>query len=445
MTRSRSVQWQTVAMVTLLLSSPVALLAAVNHWSSTLPDGAGEVLSLVSHPTQPDRLYAGGWMAGVFRSLDGGRSWSDITGPVAPFITTVAVDPADLETVYAASYTDGQVWRSGTAGATWEKVGSPGFPVAAIAASPSDPDLLLATTWGGAGVFLSSDRGDTWTATGSELGNFWGYCAAWVPGSTDTVYVGGTGGVFRSADGGSTWLPAYNGLPGSKEVVALVVDPAEPQVLYASVIDSGVYRSSDGGGGWTRLAIGLPEPTHWALAIDPADHEHIYAGSDTAGVFHSTDGGDSWTPLNQGLRRLHIRCLTTSASGTPRVWVGTGSGAFELADDGQRWEDRNRGLANAIGVSVSVSPSDTHVVYAGCAAAGVYHSDDAGASWNLASGQALPTYVGPIAVDPVNPTKAITGVNMQALTFSPTYTPFYRTANSGETWWGARSTNSSIS
>ena len=428
---------QTILTAAGALAAALPLLAGVNRWSSSLPDGAGEVLALVSHPAQPSRLFAGSWMAGVFRSLDGGRSWSDVSGSISPYVTALAVEPADPDTIYAATFSEGQVWRSATAGTTWTKLGAPGFPVAALALKPGDPATLLAATWGGDGVFLSSDRGETWTATGSELGNFWGYCIAWPSGPGGTVYIGGTGGVFRSPDGGSTWLPAYNGLPGGKEVVALVIDPVQPSTMYASVIDRGVYRTGNGGESWALLTAGLPEGTYWALALDPVDHDTVYAASDGAGVFRSTDGGGTWTSANQGLRRLHARCLAVSVPTFRRVWVGTGAGVFELAEDGQLWEDRNGGLANAIGVGVAVAPSDPDVVYAGCAAGGVFRSDDGGGSWTLSSGDALPPFVGPVAVDPTEPDRAVTGVNMQALTFSPTYVPFYRTADGGASWRGS--------
>jgi photosystem II stability/assembly factor-like uncharacterized protein len=129
--------------------------------------------------------------------------------------------------------------------------------------------------------------------------------------------------------------------------------------------------------------------------------------------------------------------LATAASGASRVWVGTGAGAYELAEGGQRWDERNAGLANVVGIGVAVSPSNPRVAYAGCSAGGVYRSDDAGGSWQLASGGPLAPFVGPVAVHPLDPARAVTGVNIQTFTFSPTSVVFFRTADSGATWVGS--------
>jgi photosystem II stability/assembly factor-like uncharacterized protein len=218
--------------------------------------------------------------ARVYKSLDAGGNWSasenGLPGPVgtgACAISQIAVplviDSADPDTLYlglslnaptdpacAAPTIDNGIFKSIDGGANWThsstglpRLAGPGsshWNVLALAIDPSDPDVL--------------------------------YAGAYEP-------VGGSfnGRVLKSIDAGATWTDISVGIAGA-DVRALLVDPANPSIVYAGtggspVNPSGVYRSTDGGLTWNSFSIGLPADAATALALDPFDPDRLLAGT----------------------------------------------------------------------------------------------------------------------------------------------------------------------
>ena len=136
------------------------------------------------------------------------------------------------------------------------------------------------------------------------------------PTNPATIYGGTPTGVLKSTDGGATW--SSTGL--SMGVNLLALDRANPATLYAATGGSGLgdfgglFKSTDGGGGWAPINEGLESlmatrsPVA-ALVIDPANPQVLYAGTSGYGVFRSTDGGAHWSPFNDGLTNLDVRVL----------------------------------------------------------------------------------------------------------------------------------------
>ncbi|HEU5397933.1 MAG TPA: glycosyl hydrolase, partial [Gammaproteobacteria bacterium] len=243
-----------------------------------------------------------------------------------------------------------------------------------------------------------------------------------VPGTPDLFYMGAVdGGVWQSTDYGVKWSNITDGkLPGTSDSIgAIAVAPSDPEVIYAGTGESdirgdvitgdGVYKSVDGGKSW--LSAGLVD-THTVsgLVVDPRNPEVVYASSmghvfksnPERGVFKSTDGGKRWSkvlfvddktgaidlvmdPRNPEV----LYAAMWQAYRTP--WSledgGPGSGLYKSSDGGAHWENLShrpgfpQGLLGRIGVSVAAS--DPKVVYAIVQAAegGVFRSGDGGASW----------------------------------------------------------------
>jgi photosystem II stability/assembly factor-like uncharacterized protein len=125
-------------------------------------------------------------------------------------------------------------------------------------------------------------------------GGGWIYDLVLDPSNPNTLYAGKNGeGVFKSTNGGDSWHPINSGLT-NLEVRALVIDPTQPQTLYAGT-GGGVFKSTDGGSSWSAVNTGLTNLKVWALAIDPLRPNWIYAGTHNGGVFKSTNGGGNWT------------------------------------------------------------------------------------------------------------------------------------------------------
>jgi hypothetical protein len=192
---------------------------------------------LARDPSTPGRLYAAG--GGVFRSDDGGHSWTTVAatfevGPVA-----LVVDAADPTTLYAGTVLGG-VQRSTNGGATWQpkNEGLDRTDVLALTADPSNPSVL---------------------------------------------YVGlDTGGLYKSVDGAESWGPT--GL-ADVSVRAVVVDPDDPGTIYAATVFDGVFKSADGGDSFEPASAGLTTLELQALASDPEAPASLYAGTARTACF----------------------------------------------------------------------------------------------------------------------------------------------------------------
>ena len=245
---------------------------------------------------------------------------------------------------------------------------------------------------------------------------------AGVPQNPDLFYMGAVdGGVWRSTDYGIRWANISDGtLPGSSDSIgAIAVAPSNPKILYVGTGESdirgdmvtgdGVFRSDDAGGSWR--AAGLAD-THTisALVVDPTNPDVVYAASmghvfksnPERGVFKSTDGGRSWHKIlyvNAGTGAIDLVMDPANSQvlyaamwqAYRRPWKlddgGPGSGLYKSVDGGAHWREisRNPGFATGIlgRIGVSVAASDPSVVYAIVQArhGGVFRSSDGGASW----------------------------------------------------------------
>src|SRR5271168_3039569 len=142
------------------LAAPARVSAQV--WRPMGPPG-GDVISLVSAPSQPSRLYLGTVDGHIFSSADEGRSWALVGRPGTRadlVVQSLAVDPRDARVVYAAGWTldpaaGGGVFRSSDGGRTWQGAGLAGHAVRAVALAPSAPDRLVAGALDG--VYRSRD------------------------------------------------------------------------------------------------------------------------------------------------------------------------------------------------------------------------------------------------------------------------------------------------
>jgi photosystem II stability/assembly factor-like uncharacterized protein len=275
-------------------------------WEQTNGPYGGEIHALLA--TTEGVLYAGTWGGGLFRSMDGGDSWTAVNaGLTSTTIWSLAVSGT---TLYAS--TNGGVFRSEDEGQTWFPANT-GLPsTGALAVSGT---VLYAGTSGG-GVFRSRDGGDSWTAVNTGLTS--AYVEALAVSGT-TLYAGTTEGIFRSEDDGDSWTAANTGLT-STYVQTFSVSGT---TIYAGTLGGGVFRSDDGGDSWTAATSGLTNTDIRALQ---ASGTTVYAGTSGGGVFRSDDGGDSWTAINTGLSNASIRALAVSGA---TLYAGTyGSGVF---------------------------------------------------------------------------------------------------------------------
>lgn len=417
--------------------------SAVNGGDLSLAD-AQDISSLLVDPATLTNdlptLYAG-THGGVYRTPDGGKTWSLIPGTLPPVLslvqsgptlfagtasgiyqgaadgsspwkflshaneamTSIAVDPSDPATLYVTSATAG-LFKSSDGGATWaaSNSGLTVLDIRSILVHPKNRNLLYA---GGVGSFFkSTNGGGQWTPidlgtlenVSNPLSDSNIQTLAATPGVGSLLYAGGDAGIFKSADQGRGWA-AMNSQLGAKMVMALQVDPTRPAVLYAAVADLGIYKSLDGGGSW-RLENGptgsaVPQNVT-ALIIDPADPTRFYAGTSGLGIYRGTEGTDghlSWArakiSTDASLDSGGILSLAATAGSATTVYAGTfQNGIFRLVDDGaSAWEKLGGGLSDKSILALAVHPQRAATLYAGTSA-GLYVSEDGGANWLAVGG-----------------------------------------------------------
>ena len=230
---------------------------------------------------------------GVMRSDDGGRTWQPLVDRPNFDAMILAVSPGNPRQVFLAGHDVFQVSQDG--GASWQPVKHdlPGTDIHGFTMNPDDPNRLYAFVVGH-GVFTSQDSGRSWQRLGGQPpADLMALASA--GGSPETLYAGSmSAGVVKTTDGGATWTPS-NARLGSRNVMALAVDPTTRQVVYTGT-DDGLYRSDDAGASWRRLPF--PGGNALAVAVSPSDPQVVLAIAGVrrgeGRVYRSEDGGTTW-------------------------------------------------------------------------------------------------------------------------------------------------------
>ncbi|MFI9812396.1 WD40/YVTN/BNR-like repeat-containing protein [Saccharothrix variisporea] len=237
----------------------------------------------------PDVVYAGTQPSALFRSEDGGRTYSLVRG--------------------LWEHPHRKDWGAGYGGQA----------VHTVLPDPTDSKRLTVAMSTG-GVYRTTDGGESWEASNKGVKAYFlpdpypefGQCVHKVarhPSTPDRLYLQNHHGVYRSSDGGATWDSIADGLP-SDFGFPIAVHPHDPEVVYNFPLvadgerfppggECAVYRSPDGGESWTALRTGLPDG-FWtavmrdAMCTDTATPAGVYFGSRSGSVYASPDEGETW-------------------------------------------------------------------------------------------------------------------------------------------------------
>jgi len=260
---------------------------------------------------------------GLYRSTDGGATWNPAGLADSRHIGKIWVDPSNAEVAVVAALGhlfgpggERGLFRTEDGGKSWTQVLYRDADTGAveIAGDPAHPQRLYAALWQvrrhpwmdyfqptegpGSAVYRSQDGGRTWTpagATGWPLGDLGRIALAVAPGSSGSkVWAAVSGkGLFTSLDGGSTWtLTNGDGSLANSYMANLAVDAHRPDTLWA--MGRGLRRSDDSGRSFT-IAKGAPGGDDYhTLWIDPADNRRMVTGADQGAVV-TLNGGASWS------------------------------------------------------------------------------------------------------------------------------------------------------
>jgi hypothetical protein len=244
-----------------------------DHWTRVESPLSGlEIWSILLMPHDPNVILVGACPSRLFRSADGGRTWTEPAVSMLQEcprimrtrVTTLTADPTAPPTVWAGVEIDG-LFRSQDGGLTWQRVGrglsSQDIHALVILGGDGRPHRLLAST--NNDLNLSTDDGETWQPLGLGQALPYPYFRGMtrVLGQPYVVLLGNgdrppgeIGTVARSTDGGGHWEPARLPGPANSTLWNFAVHPADVKLVYASSVSGEVYRSLDSGASWEKLA-----------------------------------------------------------------------------------------------------------------------------------------------------------------------------------------------
>lgn len=204
-------------------------------------------------------------------------------------------------------------------------------------------------------------------------------------------------------------------------VLSVVVDPRDPQVLYAAAYGGGVFRSRDRGASWTVINQGLPNRQVFSLLMDSADSNQLYLGTDQ-GIFHSSDKGTSWKPLVPLLKDRNVRALVSGPANSGLLYAATDQGVFQ--GRGDIWQQTSHGLTSKDVRALAVSP--TGRVYAGTFG-GVFKKEQKESSWTPINKGLKDKQVRALAIDSGSPDTFYAGTASGGV---------FKTTDGGKRWKG---------
>ncbi len=259
---------------------------------------------------------------GVYKSLDGGKSWKNMGLKNSEHIGKILIDPDDENTVYVAA--QGPLWNDGgdrglykttDGGATWKRILyiNESTGISDIAMDPRNHKVLYATAY--------QRRRHVYTL---------------IDGGPD-------GGIYKSTDGGENWRKLKSGLPtGDLGRIGIAISPVNPDKLYA-VIEAaegkgGMFRSFDRGESWQKVSsrVSVSPQYYNELFADPVDENTIYT-MDTYSAW-SDDGGKTWHRFSNAAKHVDDHVIWVDPNNTSHLLMGCDGGLYESFSRGKTWD-----------------------------------------------------------------------------------------------------------
>ena len=349
------------------------------QWRNVGPFRGGRTRAVSGVPSQPNVFYIGAVNGGVWRTTDFGRTWQPIfdqqpTGSIG----AIEVAPSDPNIIYVGSgeglhrpdlsVGDG-IYKSSDGGATWTHLGlRDGQQISQMAIDPHDPNRLFVAVAGHPygpnperGVYRSTDGGQTFQKVLYKNDNIGAGDVKIDPSDPNVVYAtlwearegpwengewsGSGGGIFKSTDGGQTWQPLAGGLPNGIVQAYVAIARSNPKRLFAVVATQGkveLYRSEDAGAHWSTVTS---DPRQMARiggggdlcvpAIDPKNPNTVYIASIV--TWKSTDGGVTWSALRGAPGGDDYQNIWINPNDSNIIILTSDQGAIVSVNGGQTW------------------------------------------------------------------------------------------------------------
>lgn len=366
------------------------------------PNRGGRVTAVAGVPDQPLTFYMGPTGGGVWKTVNAGGTWENVSDGYfpTPSIGAIRVADSDPNVIYVGTGSDGirsnviagkGMYKSVDAGKTWTFAGLPNAgQIGAVLVHPANPDLVLVAALGKAfapnrdrGVYRTTDGGKSWTQVLFVSDSTGAADLEFAPDDPTTIYatmwrgerkpwtiISGAreGGIYKSTNGGDTWTKLAGGLPNEIFGKAdLAVSPADPNRVYALVEalpGGGLYRSDDRGVTWqlqTSFAPLLDRPFYYTnvdAAPDQADIVYVLA----TGFWKSVDGGKTFSPARAPHGDHHDLWINPKR---PQVSVQANDGGANVSLDDMRTWSTQYNQPTAEIYQVNVDDQTPYFLYGG--------------------------------------------------------------------------------
>ncbi|MEW6731420.1 MAG: IPT/TIG domain-containing protein [Acidobacteriota bacterium] len=375
---------------------------------------SGRVTALAIDRNNSNIIYLGAAQGGVWKTTDGGSSWTPLTDDQATLaVGSMVMDPTNSSILYVGtgegngaldSYFGAGVLKTTNGGATWSRQAATtfrGVSIADMVINPTTPSVLYAAvTRGFAGVNGISDPAAQQTGVykGEGGGIIWTRLANAPSGNIQDLEIdptnpniiyatdngkdnSGSSGIFRTTDGGTTWNQlGTTGFPTQFGRIAIAVAPTNTQVIYASVENFNnselrdIFRSTDGGATWA--AIARPQASGFGnicqcfydnvIAVSPTSSNRLFFGAVNFQRYTRTIFSEIWEDLSQsGLMHPDFHAIVFDPSNSDRMIVGNDGGIWLSSDGGDTWSNINGNLAITQFEYIAIHPTDATFVMGG--------------------------------------------------------------------------------
>ena len=374
-------------------------------------NGLGDLYinSMAIDPTNPAVLYVGTYRDEIYKSTDYGMDWVQINQGITngAIVYTIAIDPQNSQRVYIGtrgpdSYNTppwyGVVYRSTNGGASWSStltnVGGTSQQdwVYSLSVLPQQPNEILAATHQH-GPYLSTDYGVTWNPVLNGISDGSGRAVVFDPRYTSpaTAYYGvwHRTGIFKTTNDGQIWTLEENGSRGT-QIYSMAIDPVSPSTLYVATFGNGVLKTTNGGASWG--SVGMSFTNIYSVAVNPVNNAIVFSGTAGSGLYKSTNGGASWAASEQGFSNTNVtQAFARSDNGQTLMMSTYGDGVLESTDSGVTWSPLNTGLGDLYVHDLVESPSNPNLFFALTDTSGLYRMDLAASDhWSQVSDNVPP-------------------------------------------------------